>query len=143
MQLHQISAKTKQKNRKRIGRGGKRGTFSGRGVKGQKSRAGTRIRPAWRDILKQLPKKRGFKFKSIYLKPVAVNIADLDENFRSGEIISPKSLLEKGLIVKIKNRLPEVKILGEGETKKKFTIRDCLISQSAKEKIEKVGGSIK
>lgn len=142
MQLHQITPTTKQKNRKRIGRGGKRGTYSGRGVKGQKSRAGAGIRPAYRDILKQLPKKRGYKFKSIQIKPVVVNLIDIDENFKDNEIISPQILLGIGLISKYKGRMPKVKILGDGETKKKFTVKDCFISESAKKKIEKAGGTV-
>lgn len=142
MQLHQIHPQSKQKNRKRVGRGGKRGTYSGRGVKGQKSRAGANLRPGWRDLIKQLPKKRGFKFKSIYAKPIAINLDIIDKKFKDGEIISPKFLLSKGLIFKYKNRMPEIKILGMGETKKKFTIKNCLTSAGAKAKIEKAGGSI-
>ena len=142
MQLHQITSTTKQKNRKRIGRGGKRGTYSGRGLKGQKSRAGAGIRPAYRDILKQLPKKRGYKFKSIQIKPAVVNLIDIDENFKDNEIISPQTLLDRGLISKYKGRLPEVKILGDGETKKKFTVKNCLASENVKKKIEKAGGTI-
>lgn len=62
MQLHQIEVKKKEK--KRIGRGGKRGTYCGRGIKGQKSRAGAKIRPAIRDLIKKIPKIRGYRFKS-------------------------------------------------------------------------------
>ncbi|MBU2101416.1 hypothetical protein KKH05_01725 [Patescibacteria group bacterium] len=61
MNLHDISPINKNKKKKRIGRGGKRGTFSGRGIKGQKSRAGRKIRPASRDLIQQLPKLRGSK----------------------------------------------------------------------------------
>ena len=56
MQLHQISPKLKLKKKKLIGRGGKRGTYSGRGMKGQKARAGRKIRPASRDLIQSLPK---------------------------------------------------------------------------------------
>jgi large subunit ribosomal protein L15 len=59
MNLHQISPDHKKIAKKRIGRGGKRGTYSGKGVKGQKSRAGSRIRPGTRDLIQQLPKLRG------------------------------------------------------------------------------------
>ncbi|MBI3335133.1 MAG: hypothetical protein HY001_01370 [Candidatus Portnoybacteria bacterium] len=59
MQLHQISPLHKPKRAKRIGRGGKRGTYSGRGVKGQKARAGGRIRPQLRDFMMKVPKLRG------------------------------------------------------------------------------------
>lgn len=59
MQLHELQPKTKNKKKKRIGRGGKRGTYCGRGLKGQKSRAGRRIRPAVRDVILRIPKLRG------------------------------------------------------------------------------------
>ncbi|PIS13477.1 MAG: hypothetical protein COT67_01505 [Candidatus Tagabacteria bacterium CG09_land_8_20_14_0_10_41_14] len=65
MQLHQLKPSTKNKDKKRIGRGGKRGTYSGRGLKGQKSRAGRKLRPQLRDIIKRLPKKRGYRFKPV------------------------------------------------------------------------------
>jgi len=59
MQLHELKPDHKNKTKKRIGRGGKRGTFSGKGVKGQKSRAGRKIRPGTRDLIQQIPKLRG------------------------------------------------------------------------------------
>ncbi|MBI4837491.1 MAG: 50S ribosomal protein L15 [Candidatus Portnoybacteria bacterium] len=142
MQLHQILQTTKRKSRKRVGRGGKRGTYSGKGMKGQKSRSGAKIRPAWRDFVKKLPKQRGFKFKPINAKPVIINIVDIEKNFRDGDRISPQDLLSKGLIVKQNGRIPRVKILGKGEIEKKVTIKDCFVSASAKEKIEKAGGNI-
>jgi len=61
MQLHEIQPDHKNKSKKRIGRGGKRGTYSGRGMKGQKSRAGHKIRPAIRDLMQRTPKLRGSK----------------------------------------------------------------------------------
>jgi large subunit ribosomal protein L15 len=142
VQLNKIFSKTKQKSAKRVGRGGKRGTFSGRGVKGQKSRSNTHLRPNYRDFIKKLPKKRGFKFKSFYEKPKAVNLDIINENFANGEIVSPKTLLEKALISRIGGKDRKVKILGNGEIKKKITIKNCLISKSAKAKIEKAGGTI-
>lgn len=65
MQLHEISPLHKSKDEKRIGRGGKRGTFSGRGTKGQRARAGHRIRPAERDLIQHLPKLRGTRNKGV------------------------------------------------------------------------------
>ncbi|MBI2010965.1 MAG: hypothetical protein HYS89_01915 [Candidatus Colwellbacteria bacterium] len=59
MQLHQIQPTHKTPRGKRIGRGGKRGTYSGRGIKGQRSRAGRRIKPATRELIQRLPKLRG------------------------------------------------------------------------------------
>jgi large subunit ribosomal protein L15 len=142
MQLHQISPTNKRQNRKRVGRGGKRGTYSGRGLKGQKARSGARIRPAWRDFVKKLPKQRGFKFKPTKAKPAIINIVDIEKNFREGDSVTPQVLLNKKLIMKLNGRIPKVKILGEGEIEKKITIKGCLASASAKEKIEKAGGKI-
>lgn len=59
MQLNQIKPVHKLKSKKRVGRGGKRGTYSGTGMNGQKSRAGAKIRPEIRDFIKKTPKKRG------------------------------------------------------------------------------------
>ena len=61
--LHKLEANPNKTSKKRIGRGGKRGTYSGKGVKGQKSRAGKKIRPAVRDLMNQTPKLRGVKNK--------------------------------------------------------------------------------
>jgi large subunit ribosomal protein L15 len=63
MQLHEIKPTHKLKKRKRVGRGGKRGTYSGRGQKGQLSRAGRKLKPLIREIIKRYPKLRGYKFK--------------------------------------------------------------------------------
>ena len=73
MQIHQLQLKDRSKSKKRIGRGGKRGTYSGRGIKGQKSRAGAKVRPALRDIIKKIPKKRGYKFSLRKKKIIGVN----------------------------------------------------------------------
>lgn len=140
MQLHQIRPKTKKRNIKRIGRGGKRGGYSGRGIKGQKSRAGRKIRPQWRDIIKKLPKKRGYRSPSLKKKPLVINLGDIEKKFKEDEKVTPQSLLEKGIIKKIGGILPDVKLLGEGEITKKLLVSECQISKSAKEKIEKAGG---
>jgi large subunit ribosomal protein L15 len=142
MQLHEIRSIHKNKRKKRVGRGGKHGTYSGRGIKGQKSRAGRRLKPFIRELIKRYPKLRGTKFKSWKQKPTIVNIEVLEGKFNNLEIVSPKSLIEKNIIRKIKGRLPEVKILGQGKINKKLTIKDCKISKGAKEKIEKAGGKI-
>ncbi|MEK7163066.1 MAG: 50S ribosomal protein L15 [Patescibacteria group bacterium] len=139
MQLHQLKPTTKSRSKKRIGRGGKRGTYSGRGQKGQKSRAGHVIRPAERDLIQRLPKLRGYNFKSLKIKPVVLNLRDLERKIQ-GNIINMQILLEAGLIRKSDK---EVKILGNGEIKKSFEIKGLKISESAKKKIEAVGGSIK
>ncbi len=137
MQIHEIKV-VKKKNKKRVGRGGKRGTYSGRGVKGQKARGGHRIRPQIREFLKRIPKRRGYNFGRQSIKPVAINLELLNKYFQDGEVVSARSLLNKKLISKTKGRLPKIKILGKGELSKKLIFKDCLFSQSAKEKISKI-----
>ena len=142
MQLHTIAA-PKQKSAKRIGRGGKRGTFSGRGTKGQKARAGRKIRPQSRDTLKKIPKKRGYRFTAFRARPSVVNVKTLERVFQQGEIVSPQTLVEKEILSKKGGMFPKVKILGQGSITKKLTIEGCEVSASAKDMIEKAGGSIK
>ncbi|MDO8676160.1 MAG: uL15 family ribosomal protein [Candidatus Azambacteria bacterium] len=156
MQLHQIKPVHKPKKGKRIGRGGKRGGYSGRGIKGQKSRAGAGIRPAIRDVMMRFPKQRGrakHSFKSLFEKPVVLNLFDIEKIFsakggspeggKAGEIVSPQTLFEKGVIRKKEGKLPEIKILGTGEISKKLNFQEVLLSASARDKIQKAGGSIK
>jgi len=144
MQLHELTRKTPNKKEKRVGRGGKRGKTSGRGTKGQKARSGHKMRPAIREILKKLPKQRGYAFASIQAAALVVNLKDLETNFKAGDIVNPKVLTERGLIRVRKNAssMPVVKILGTGELTKKLTIAGCKVSESAKAAIEKAGGSI-
>lgn len=143
MQLHEIRPKHKLKKRKRVGRGGKRGTYSGRGMKGQKARAGRKLKPIIRELIKKYPKLRGVGFKVREFRIAILNIETLEKKFNAQEIVSPKTLLKKGVLHKIKGRIPKVKILGKGELTKKLIIEECQISKGAKEKIEKAGGSIK
>ena len=142
MQLHQLKPKTKRKKKKRVGRGGKRGTYSGRGMKGQKSRAGAKLQPAIRQFIKRYPKLRGYRFKGRKKKVVIVNIGDLEKRFKKDEKINPQALLKKGLISKMKGRIPEVKILGKGKINEALVVEGCQISRGAKEIIEKAGGKI-
>ena len=142
MQLHEIKTKQRKK-KKRIGRGGKRGTYSGRGMKGQKSRAGARFEPIIRGLIKRYPKLRGYRSKTGYRTGIAaVNIQDLEKNFEKTEKVSPEILLKKKLIRKIKGKVPKVKILGKGDLTKPLELENCHVSKQAKEKIEKAGGKI-
>jgi large subunit ribosomal protein L15 len=136
MQLQDLKKEYKQKDKKRVGRGGKRGTTSGHGTKGQKSRAGHKIRPAIRDLIIKLPKQRGFKFKSVQIQPQTVNIGLIEKHFKPGEAVSPSSLLAKKLISKEKGRIPKVKILGGGKFSKKFTFQNCIFSKNLKYKLK-------
>jgi large subunit ribosomal protein L15 len=153
MQLHQLKPKHKLKKRKRVGRGGKRGTYSGRGSKGQRSRAGRKFKPAIRGLIKRYPKLRGYKFKRVTLKPAVINIETLEKKFSArgesagggkSEIkINPQTLLEQKIIRKIKGRLPKVKILGGRKLTKALIVEGCQVSKSAREQIEKAGGRLK
>ncbi|MBI2024117.1 50S ribosomal protein L15 [Candidatus Giovannonibacteria bacterium] len=142
MQAHNLGIVSKTKTKKRVGRGGKRGTYSGRGIKGQKARSGRRIRPQFRDTLKKIPKKRGYSVKVLARRIAVVNLKDLEKKFENNSEISPKALREKGLISKIAGRIPEVKILGEGELAKSFIVRDCVFSKKAEEALIKSGSRI-
>lgn len=142
MQLNTLKRKTENKSHKRVGRGGGRGKTSGRGTKGQNARAGHKKRPDVREKLKKLPKLRGYSFGPISDKALVINVGALNEAFSAGDAINPKMLMERGLLRARKNATPLVKILGEGELTKKLTISGCKVSASAKEKIEKAGGSI-
>jgi len=143
MQLHQLKPIHKFKKPKRVGRGGKKGTYSGHGVKGQKSRAGKKLKPIIRELIKRYPKLRGYRFKSKKEKPTILNLEILEKKFNTGEKVAPETLLEKRIIRKIKGRMPKVKILGKGEITKTLTVDGCQLSKSAKKKIEKAGGIIK
>lgn len=141
MQLHELQRLHKNKTAKRIGRGGKRGYQSGRGAKGQLQHGGT-PRPEIRDTIKKLPKKRGYKFNSVRTKPMNVSVATLAANFAKGEEVTPKTLLDKGLVRRNRGHLPSVKILANGDIDVALTLKKVELSASAKEKIEKAGGSI-
>jgi large subunit ribosomal protein L15 len=142
MQIHQVKRLHKTKSPKIVGRGGKRGTTSGKGTKGQKARSGRKLRPEIRDVIKRLPKLRGYRFLSIQTKPNTVNLGDLMV-FKAGETVSPKTLLNKGLARYEGGKLPKIKILGHGELSVKLKFENCSFSEEAKAKIEKAGGVIK
>lgn len=96
-------------------------------------------------MIKKLPKLRGHGKNSnlsIKSKPAIVTLEALEENFENGALVSPKILAEKGLIRSRIGRLSLVKILADGELKKKLKISGCLFSVKAREKIEKAGSSI-
>lgn len=143
MQLHQIQPRYKMKKKKRIGRGGKHGRYSGRGLKGQKARAGRKLAPVIREIIKKYPKLRGYRQKTLPKKEVGINLLILEKKFKTSEKVNPKILVQKKIIRKIGNKIPSVKILGKGKITKKLIIEKCQFSKQAKEKIEKVGGFIK
>lgn len=140
MQIHQIKVKS-QKKKRRVGRGGKKGTYSGRGMKGQKSRSGASVNPIFEGgrstLIEHLPKVRGFK--SHRPKNQIVDLQKLEKYFADGDIVSLQSLLAKKIVDNMKT---PVKILGDGKLSKKLTIEKCLVSKSAKSKIEAAGGKV-
>lgn len=142
MQLNELKPIHKAKKRRRIGRGGRRGTYSGRGVKGQKSRAGRKMAPIIREIIKRYPKLRGYRHKGIAKNLIEVNLEVLEKKFEAGEIVNPESLLKKGIIRNIKGKTPKVKILSEGKLTKNLVIDGCKVSKEARVKIEKAAGTI-
>lgn len=143
MQLHELKIKNSRKDRKRIGRGGKRGTYSGKGQKGQKARAGASFAPAIRSLIKRYHKLRGYRLGERHNKHHIINVGMLEKLFNNEEIVSPKTLVEKGILREIKGRLPRVKILGNGDVTKNLIIEDCGVSEKAEGKIEKAGGMIR
>ncbi len=145
MQLHQLQRKTKLAKSRQVGRGGTRGKTAGRGTKGQNARAGHKKRPELRDIIKKLPKLRGrgiSPFKSLAPASLIINIDSLEKNFKAGDVISSRELVAKKLLTMPTGKTLPVKILGKGEVTKKLTLKGFTISESAKAKIEKAGGTI-
>jgi large subunit ribosomal protein L15 len=145
MQLHDIKRKTKNKKRPLIGRGGKRGKTSGKGTKGQKSRSGRKMRPELRDFIKRMPKLRGYAFKSFADRSIVVLLSTIEKNYKAGERVDSKTLVNKGIIEKEENKFPRVKILGSvggAEITKKLTFSGIEMSLKVKAAIEKAGGQV-
>ncbi len=141
LSLHTIqSAVHSRRRRKVVGRGNAsgHGSYSTRGIKGQKARTGGRHGLkllALKPLIQQMSKRRGFH--SFYPKMVTVNLIDLEKHFSSGDDITVKSLLKKGVIDTMK---PCVKILGSGKLTKKFVVKAHAFSVSAIKAIESAGG---
>lgn len=146
MQINTLQARSPRVTSARVGRGGSRGKTSGRGTKGQNARSGHKKRPEVRDMIKKLPKRRGFgKNRSRTVRPqtifTPVNLSALEKNFAVGEIVSPITLIKKGLVGSSGGFILPVKILGTGTLTKKLVITDCIASAAARSAIEKAGGS--
>lgn len=142
MKLHELSpVEGSKKESKRIGRGigSGQGKTAGKGHKGQKARSGGKIRPGFEGgqmpLQRRVP-KRGFTniFRTEY---ATVNVADLDKRFEDGATVDVEALKACGLL---KETLDGVKLLGNGETKKKFDVKLNAFSATAKAKIEAAGG---
>jgi large subunit ribosomal protein L15 len=149
--LSNLKPVQKRRARKRVGRGlgSGKGRYSGRGIKGQKSRAGSHtMRPGFEGgqmpIYMRLPKQRGpyskdaMPFGPHRTHTVPVNLRDLERVFDDGAEVTLEAMVEKGLI---KNTRTDVKVLGQGELTKKLAVTAHSFSASAREKIEQAGGS--
>jgi len=138
MNLHELKSKNQSRNKKRVGRGGKRGTYSGRGQKGQHSRAGRKVRPAMRDVLIRTPKRRGYanKRKSPSLLSISLNRL---ENIKA-EKINLAFLIENKIIRK-SVKLVKV-VAGKKELTSVLHLEGIKTTKTAKNQIEKVGGSV-
>ena len=143
MQTHQIQPRHKSKGRKIVGRGGKKGTYSGKGGKGQTARAGRKLVPVIRELIKRYPKLKGYRAFVLEDNAVVVNLGVLSKNFKDGEVVNPANLIDKGIVRMIKGKTPEVKILGGGKMDKKLTFENCKVSGKAKDAIIKSGGVVK
>ncbi len=151
LNLTSLKPAQSRKDRKRVGRGigSGKGRYSGRGIKGQKSRAGShKMRAGFEGgqmpIYMRLGKLRGATSKDAMpigpfrTSTAPINVGSLDR-FEDGAEVTPESLVEKGLL---KNTKTDVKLLGNGELKKKLTIRVHGISATAREKVEQAGGTV-
>jgi large subunit ribosomal protein L15 len=134
------SAKGAKTLKKRVGRGlGSKGTTAGRGQKGQSSRSGVGglKRLGMRHTMLATPKLRGFR--SLSPKMAAINVGDLEKKTLANEVVTPRTLVTKGLIPKGSHT---VKILGAGDLTHAIVVKNCAVSKPAAEKITKVGGKI-
>jgi large subunit ribosomal protein L15 len=151
LNLSTLKPAQKRSPRKRVGRGmgSGKGRYSGRGIKGQKARSGSHtMRPGFEGgqmpIYMRLGKKRGpYSKDAMPVGPhrthtVSVNVRDLERVFDDGAEITIETLIEKGLL---KNTRIDVKILGDGDLKKKLSVTAHAFSKSAREKIESAGGT--
>jgi len=145
MKLHELKPNPGAKHRtKRLGCGESsgQGKTSGKGHKGQKARSGGSIRPGFEGgqmpLHRRLP-KRGFNNFTFADKIAVVNVGRLDERFEDGDVVDEASLRKVALM---KGRYDGVKLLGQGEVTKKLTIKVDYVSATAREKIEKAGGSV-
>lgn len=141
-ELHVPAGATKKQKKLGRGQGSGRGGTSGRGDKGQNSRSGGGVRPGFEGG--QMPlfrrvARRGFSNYPFKVTAVVVNLSEIDGRYEKGESVNLETLKAKGLV---KKSVEVVKILGEGDISKKLTVSGVRISQSARAKIEKAGGTV-
>jgi large subunit ribosomal protein L15 len=152
LNLSNLKPAQPRKDRKRVGRGmgSGKGRYSGRGIKGQKSRAGSHAMRAGFEggqmpLYMRTAKLRGNTSKDAmpvgpfrtYTQPV--NVRDLEARFEVGEEVTPEALKAKGLIRSLRK---DVKLLGVGDLQKKLTVTVHAASGTAREKVEAAGGTL-
>ncbi|PIP28608.1 MAG: 50S ribosomal protein L15 [Candidatus Moranbacteria bacterium CG23_combo_of_CG06-09_8_20_14_all_35_22] len=141
MQINTLKLNSKKKKRKTIGRGGKKGTYCGKGNKGQKARSGAHVDPLFEGgrstLIDHMKKKKGFKSKGI--KPIIISLEKIEKNFQDGETVSVESLIKVGLIDR-REKKKSIKIIGGSKpassadklTKKLSFEKGILFSKSIK-----------
>jgi len=144
MLINTLQLKNKKKKRKTIGRGGKKGTYSGKGNKGQKARSGAHVDPLFEGgrstLIDHMKKKKGFK--ALDKKLATVSLAKLENKFPDGAVINKAALIKSKIVDRI-DAEKGIKILGGDKITKKFTIdKGIKLSASAKAAIEKSGGKV-
>ncbi len=146
--LNSLKRDHPNKKQKKVGRGQSsgKGKTAGRGTKGQKARGNTKMRPALRDIIKKIPKRRGYgknRARGTYLKPElgVVNVLALGTMFTAGALVNRETLVAAGII---SPRLAKngIKILGTGTIAIAISVSNCQVSAVAKEKILAAGGTV-
>lgn len=142
--LHTLKREHPNKTQKRVGRGQSsgKGKTAGRGTKGQKARGNTKIRPMIRDIIKKIPKRRGYgknRSRGTYMKPELgiINVSQL----AAMTLVNPQTLVTADLV---SPRLAKngIKILGTGNISNAVTVSNCDVSEAARTKIVAAGGSV-
>lgn len=152
--LNLITRTAERAKKARVGRGGKRGKTAGRGTKGQSARAGNKKRPELRDIIKKLPKRRGYgknRARSVVNsrpQSVAISLGRLDALFAAGAEVTSAALYDLGVIGGRGSSRPSVKIVSgglsaqAGKLAKKLTVKGVSVSAAARATIEQAGGSV-
>ena len=140
MQINTLKVKAKRK-RKTIGRGGKKGTYSGKGMKGQKARSGGNVDPLFEGgrstLIDHMKKKKGFK--SLTEKAVPVSLEKIEKNFKAGDIVDARKMIQAGIVRTAANG---IKVLATGSISKKLTVRADAFSAKAKQAIIDAGGEV-
>lgn len=144
MNLKDLQSGLGRKRPQRVARGGKRGTTSGRGQKGQKSRSGRRIRPAVRDLITRLAKKRGYRNKPITSRPLEINLNQLNQLAKRETarplVVDRDFLISVGLVPS--SYRGSVKILSTGRLEFPISLRGLRYSKKVTEIVSKAGGSV-